>query len=341
MAELVADSQDGIAVNAHSTNNHSLFSRSETSNGVIGHSNGDPGGGNAGVFGEHLNNGTGVTGKSQGGFGVAGLSQGNSGVFADSENGFGVQAHSVNSHGLVSRSETSNGVVGHSNGNPAGGNAGVFGEHLNHGTGVTGKSDGGFGVAGLSHSSNGVLAQSDTGIGLVAKGGRLAALFEGDVEVAGFFKGNVGVTGNLTVNGDVLLTGADLAEQFSVVGDLAAEPGCVVVLAGDDCVRVSDEAYDRRVAGIVSGAGNYVPALILDRRDDAGRRPLALTGKVWCKVDADCGPVEVGDLLTTSPTPGHAMSATDAGRAFGAVVGKALGSLRSGRGLVPVLVSLR
>jgi hypothetical protein len=61
---------------------------------------------------------------------------------------------------------------------------------------------------------------------------------------------------------------------------------------------------------------------------------------VWCKVDADCGPVEVGDMLTTSPTPGHAMRAVDPVRAFGAVVGKALGSLQSGRGLIPILVTL-
>jgi len=177
MAELVADSQDGIAVNAHSTNNHSLFSRSETSNGVIGHSNGDAGGGNAGVFGEHLNNGTGVTGKSQGGFGVAGLSQGNSGVFPDSENGFGVQAHSVNSHRLVSRSETSN------------------------------------------------------------------------------------------------------------------EPGTVVVLAASDGTSCeSERPYDRRVAGVVSGAEAFKPGIVLDARASGSVRiPVALVGKVYCKVDASYG----------------------------------------------------
>jgi hypothetical protein len=326
MAEVVADSRDGIAVNAHSTNNHSLFSRSETSNGVVGHSNGDPGGGNAGVFGEHLNNGTGVTGKSQGGFGVAGLSQGNSGVFADSENGFGVQAHSVNSHGLVSRSETSNGVVGHSNGNAAGGNAGVFGEHLNHGTGVTGKSDGGFGVAGLSHSSNGVLAQSDTGIGLVAKGGRLAALFEGDVEVTG----------------DIRLLNADCAEQFAVVGSCPIEPGTVVVLAASDgTLCESERPYDRRVAGVVSGAGAFKPGIVLDARSsDSVRVPVALVGKVYCKVDASYGRIDVGDPLTTSATLGHAMVASDTSKASGAILGKALRPMVQGVGLIPVLVTL-
>jgi hypothetical protein len=66
-----------------------------------------------------------------------------------------------------------------------------------------------------------------------------------------------------------------------------------------------------------------------------------MTGKVWCKVDAESGPVQLGDLLTTSSTPGHAMRADDQSRAFGAVIGKALGSLASGRGLIPVLVALQ
>jgi len=51
--------------------------------------------------------------------------------------------------------------------------------------------------------------------------------------------------------------------------------------------------------------------------------------------------VEVGDLLTTSATPGHAMKATDNARAFGAVLGKALAPLPSGKGLVPILVTLQ
>jgi hypothetical protein len=58
-------------------------------------------------------------------------------------------------------------------------------------------------------------------------------------------------------------------------------------------------------------------------------------------VDADYGAVDVGDLLTTSDTPGHAMKASDPSRAFGAVIGKALISPRSGRALLPVLVCLQ
>ena len=64
-------------------------------------------------------------------------------------------------------------------------------------------------------------------------------------------------------------------------------------------------------------------------------------GRVYCKVDANHGAIEVGDLLTTSSTPGHAMKASDPLRSFGAVIGKALSDLKSGTGLIPVLVALQ
>jgi hypothetical protein len=72
-----------------------------------------------------------------------------------------------------------------------------------------------------------------------------------------------------------------------------------------------------------------------------GDHPVALTGRVWCYVDADAGPVTPGDLLTTSNVPGHAMKVTDHVQAQGAIVGKAMTRLEHGRGLVLVLVSLQ
>jgi hypothetical protein len=68
---------------------------------------------------------------------------------------------------------------------------------------------------------------------------------------------------------------------------------------------------------------------------------VALIGKTYCKVDASNGAIEVGDLLTVSSIPGHAMKASDPARAFGAVLGKALRPLGSGRGLIPILVALQ
>ena len=60
-----------------------------------------------------------------------------------------------------------------------------------------------------------------------------------------------------------------------------------------------------------------------------------------CKVDADVAPIEVGDLLTTSPTKGHAQKALDPAKAMGAIIGKALGSLKKGKGKIPVIVMLQ
>jgi hypothetical protein len=71
------------------------------------------------------------------------------------------------------------------------------------------------------------------------------------------------------------------------------------------------------------------------------QKSRTLLGKVFCKVDAQYGAVEVGDLLTTSPTPGHAMKASDPAKAFGAVIGKALRPLTEGHSLIPILIALQ
>jgi hypothetical protein len=150
------------------------------------------------------------------------------------------------------------------------------------------------------------------------------------------------VNGNVTVTGDVLLTGADCAEEFETTGTEPPEPGTVVVIDEGGALRESRNAYDKKVAGVVSGAGEYRHALLLDKKpSDEQRIPVALVGKVYCKVDAQYSPIEVGDLLTTSATPGHAMKAADSVKAFGSVIGKALRPLRGGHGLIPILVSLQ
>jgi hypothetical protein len=107
-------------------------------------------------------------------------------------------------------------------------------------------------------------------------------------------------------------------------------------------LHISEQAYDKRVAGVVSGAGDLRPGIILGRQQSpAKRRPIALLGKVCCKVDAQYAAIEVGDLLTSSPTPGHAMKAVDPQKAFGAAIGKALRPLEKGMGLIPILIALQ
>jgi hypothetical protein len=199
-------------------------------------------------------------------------------------------------------------------------------------------------LAAFSVSNLGVFASSEQGVGLFATGGELAAQFEGGVEVTGQLTcdGILHTKGDHIVDGDIQLAGADYAEDFDVIDAGAAAPGTVMVLDDSGGVRVSDRPYDRRVAGVVSGAGDYKPAIILDHSAAReNRRPLALMGKVFCMVDASEAPISIGDLMTTSSTPGHAMKALDSTRAFGAVIGKALRALNDGCGLVPILVALQ
>lgn len=142
--------------------------------------------------------------------------------------------------------------------------------------------------------------------------------------------------------GDIVLRNADCAEDFDVAEPDGVEPGSVLVLDAEGGLRHSREPYDRRVAGVVSGAGGYSPGIVLDRQGSAdGRAPVALVGKVYCKVDAGPEGIAVGDLLTTSGTPGHAMKASDRSRAFGSVLGKALRSAGPGQSLIPILVALQ
>lgn len=141
-------------------------------------------------------------------------------------------------------------------------------------------------------------------------------------------------------SGDIMLANADCAEMFDVEAD--AVPGSVMVLTADGVLAPSEKPYDMRVAGVVSGAGAFQPGLILDRRETGRTRaPIALMGKVYCLVDATDQPVEVGDLLTTGETPGHAMRLVERERALGAVLGKALAPLHRGHGLIPILVTLQ
>jgi hypothetical protein len=150
------------------------------------------------------------------------------------------------------------------------------------------------------------------------------------------------VNGNIATNGDILITNADCAEEFDIYEADKIEPGTVMVLGNDGKLRPSSTAYDKRVAGVISGAGDYKPGIVLDKQhSQRGRLPIGLLGKVFCKVDAQYGAIEIGDLLTTASTLGHAMKASDPLKAFGTVIGKALRPLADGQGLIPILVALQ
>jgi len=224
------------------------------------------------------------------------------------------------------------------------------------GAGAIVQSNEGSGVVATSGKGHGVDAYSDNDVAIFAQGGTFAGVFNGalvvnpgpnpkDSSIApSNINGSIVINqGNLFVNkGDVILGNADCAEDFTVSSASPVVPGTVMILGRDGDLCESSTPYDKRVVGVVSGAGSHKPALVLDRRATIENRvPIALMGKVYCKVDAQYGSIDIGDLLTTSPTAGHAMRAADAQRAFGAVIGKALRPLETGQALLPVLIALQ
>jgi hypothetical protein len=165
--------------------------------------------------------------------------------------------------------------------------------------------------------------------------------------------GNIGIgtttpTAKLQVVGDVVVSGnigakyQDVAEWVETGEPL--EVGTVVIVAVGEVDQVvpSVRAYDTRVAGAVSRQ----PGLILGERGDS-KSLIAQSGRVRIKVDATFGAIKPGDLLVTSPTPGHAMRSKPmkiGGQLLhrpGTLVGKALEGLPNGKGEILVLLTLQ
>jgi hypothetical protein len=116
----------------------------------------------------------------------------------------------------------------------------------------------------------------------------------------------------------------------------------VVDPSGRRRMQLSSQPYSTFVAGIYSTKpGMLATPHQMDDPQLAKEIPLAVVGIVPCKVTAENGPIQPGDLLVTSSTPGHAMKGTDRARMLGAIVGKALQPLDSGAGVIEVLVTLQ
>lgn len=192
--------------------------------------------------------------------------------------------------------------------------------------------------------------------GLAANGGERAYLGgdgNGDVEfgslnpavtLAAFWNPASNKLLDVKVRTLIIEGGADLAEPFAMGGGNALPKGTVVVIDDAEAGRLkqSTREYDTCVAGIISGANGIRPGIAMKQEgvNESGQQ-VALTGRVYCKADASFGAIKPGDLLTTSPTPGHAMKVTDHSRAQGAVLGKAMSALDEGTGFVLVLVTLQ
>ena len=258
------------------------------------------------------------------------------GVRAESNTGIAVSAFSRRGTGVLSRVDSRNG------------HAGYF--------------IGGSGV-GLQGSALYSRADSDRGIALWAenanrRGTDAAAVFlhRGSGPLIKGFGGNGGEHEFAVLNNGMVWTragveiagGADLSEKFTVSPTpqgLAPRPGMVVSIDPDGSGRlqIAQSARDTKVAGIISGANGIAPGMVMGQVATIadGDLPVAIAGRVYCLCDAGAnGAIGVGDLLTTSDTPGHAMKVSDPIRAQGAMIGKAMTPLKGGKGYVLVLVNL-
>jgi hypothetical protein len=139
--------------------------------------------------------------------------------------------------------------------------------------------------------------------------------------------------------------GSDVAEPFPISNKETEIPQGAVMVIDEQIpgqLKLSDQAYDTRVAGVLSGANGISPGIQMQQEGILeGGRNVALTGRVYALADATNGAIHPGDLLTTSATPGHAMKVTDHERAHGAILGKAMTGLSEGKGMVLVLVTLQ
>lgn len=135
-------------------------------------------------------------------------------------------------------------------------------------------------------------------------------------------------------------SGSDYAEYFSAEanlepGDLvSASPNITLGSSRPYKLSAARKDYDSKIIGIVSTDG-----LVANEQLEPTDQLIALAGKVPTKVSTINGPIEVGDLITSSSMPGVGMKATKAG----AIVGKALepfDSAQGGQGRIMVLVNL-
>ena len=155
--------------------------------------------------------------------------------------------------------------------------------------------------------------------------------------------GNFYAVGNASCCSLTIRGGCDLAEPFQMSEREIAKGSLVIIDAENPGkLKLSGVAYDTHVAGIVSGANGINPGISLHQEGAIeGGQNVALSGRVYALADASSGSINPGDLLTSSGIPGHVMKVTDHARAQGAIVGKAMSSLREGKGMVLVLVSLQ
>jgi hypothetical protein len=289
---------------------------------------------------------------------IAGINNGNgpAAIFQTGSSSLNIKGDSINSDvggflNLLKINDTSTNATWLGGG---GGNVGIGGGtaglpltrlHIDGGTDANPTSiTSGYLLIGASNGPNIVMDNNEI---MARNDSAVATLFlnhgGGEVHIG---QGSAG-TGKLLTPVLQITGGSDLSENFDVttLGEATAEPGMVVCIDAQNPGKLTlcKEAYDRTVAGIISGAGDVKPGMLMGQSGTLadGAHPVALTGRVYVRCDASQHAIQPGDLLTTSDIAGHAMKVTDHARAHGAIIGKAMTALSEGQGLVLVLVSLQ
>lgn len=185
---------------------------------------------------------------------------------------------------------------------------------------------------------------SNVGIGTGSPGARL--------EVNGGIKLTSGTGSSLTFADNTVqstawtgvLSGGDYAESVDVTGKRTAfEPGDLLVI--DPKTHGHFQKSSTPYCSLIGGVYATKPG-VTGRRQPRGKPqeeevPMAMVGIVPTKVSTENGPIHDGDLLVSSSTPGYAMKGTDRNKLTGAILGKALGAIESGSGVIEVLISLQ
>jgi len=184
-----------------------------------------------------------------------------------------------------------------------------------------------------------VMDNCNVGIGTTNPGYKLDVA--GVVNASGGVRFPDGNTQSMAYTG--VTCGGDYAESVDVTGDRKHyEPGDVLVIDPNTPGKFLKSAapYSTSVSGIYSTKPGT-----LGRRQTTAQSPdevpMAVVGIVPAKVSVENGAIHPGDLLVSSSKIGYAMKGTDRSLLTGAVIGKAMGNLDSGTGVIEVLVTLQ